>query len=65
MHLLEVGKRAAARLGAEVSQVIEVPMRGELAGKERNLVVFEKTGETPDEYPRRAGVPTQRPLGER
>ncbi len=30
---------------------------------ERTLLVFEKTGPTPDEYPREVGVPKHKPLG--
>jgi 16S rRNA (guanine527-N7)-methyltransferase len=32
---------------------------------ERVLVVVEKTGETPEAYPRRPGIPRRRPLGGR
>jgi hypothetical protein len=38
-------------------------MLPEAAGKERNLVIIQKVGETPARYPRRSGVVLKRPLG--
>ena len=57
------GKRAAERLGARVSDLIPVPRLPEIGEKERCLVIFEKTEETPAEYPRNVGVPAKKPLG--
>ncbi len=59
------GRRAAKLLGAEVSQVVRVPLLPEIAPKERSLVVLEKVTRTPDEYPRRPGMAKKRPLGHR
>jgi 16S rRNA (guanine527-N7)-methyltransferase len=51
---------AIAKLGGEVKELIrvEIPELNE----ERWLVVVKKTGETSAEYPRRAGMPSKRPL---
>jgi 16S rRNA (guanine527-N7)-methyltransferase len=60
---LAEGARAVATLGAEVKEIIKVPMLPEIGEKERNLVILEKIGETPVAYPRRAGAVAKRPLG--
>jgi len=55
--------RAAAILGltrVDIRAVKPYP-----AAENRHLHVFEKTGETPAEYPRREGVARKRPLGAR
>ena len=57
------GERAAAELGARVSDLIRVPRLPELEEKERTLVILEKVGETPQKYPRNVGVPAKKPLG--
>jgi 16S rRNA (guanine527-N7)-methyltransferase len=57
------GERAAERLGAKVSELIRVPHLPEIEKKERCLVIIEKVGETPGEYPRNVGVPAKKPLG--
>lgn len=57
------GERAAELLGARVSDLIRVPRLPEIEKKERCLVVIEKVGETPEEYPRKVGVPAKKPLG--
>ena len=62
---MEPGKKAANMLGAEVSQVVRVPLLPEIGPKERSLVVLEKVTRTPIEYPRRPGMPRKRPLGHR
>lgn len=54
------GERAAALLGGTVRAPQPVPVPG-LAG--HVIVRIDKTGETPDDYPRRTGVPGKRPLG--
>lgn len=60
---LEQGKHAASLLGAQVVDVLSVPLLTELRAEERCLVVLEKVQETPDKYPRRPGVARKRPLG--
>jgi 16S rRNA (guanine527-N7)-methyltransferase len=57
------GERAAELLGARVSDLIRVPRLPEIEKKERCLVIIEKLGETPEEYPRKVGVPAKKPLG--
>ena len=57
------GQRAAEKLGARVSDLIPVPQLPEIEKKERYLVIIEKVGETPEEYPRKVGVPAKKPLG--
>lgn len=48
-------------LGGHVQQLITVELPR--VPETRYLVVMEKTAATPGEYPRRAGVPTRKPLG--
>ena len=60
---LSEGERAAQRLGAEVSEVLQVPHLPEVGPKERRLVILEKVRETPQQYPRKVGVPAKKPLG--
>lgn len=60
---LEAGERVAARLGGELSEVIEVPFIPEIEKKRRQLVVIKKAGQTPEHYPRRSGRPAKQPLG--
>ncbi|WP_104991819.1 16S rRNA (guanine(527)-N(7))-methyltransferase RsmG [Deinococcus sp. NW-56] len=57
---LEAGRLAAAEVGGEVRAVdaFALPVLGEA----RTLVVVEKTGPTPERYPRREGVPARKPL---
>jgi 16S rRNA (guanine527-N7)-methyltransferase len=56
-----LGARAAAELGLRPVEVREVaPFAG---AHSRHLHVFEKVGETPARFPRRAGVAARRPLG--
>lgn len=47
-------------LGGNVKKIITVFLP--LTGDERKLVLIEKTGPTPEKYPRRPGVPQRRPL---
>jgi 16S rRNA (guanine527-N7)-methyltransferase len=56
---LRVGRRAAALLGAEIVSASELPV------ETTRLVVVRKTAPTPVEYPRRTGIPSREPLGER
>ncbi|MBA2712387.1 MAG: 16S rRNA (guanine(527)-N(7))-methyltransferase RsmG [Rubrobacteraceae bacterium] len=60
---LSEGSSAEGVLGATVAEVKHVPMLPEVGQKERNLVIIQKTGETPARYPRRAGVVARKPLG--
>ncbi len=60
---LSEGERAARMLGAEVATVRRVETIPEVGTKERHLVIFQKLGETPARYPRRAGMVAKRPLG--
>ena len=57
------GNSAAGVLGAKVAEIKRVPMLPEVGQKERNLVIIQKTGQTPEQYPRRAGVVARKPLG--
>ena len=57
------GRGAARELGAEVTDVLRVPMLTEVGDKERNLVIIRKVTETPNRYPRRAGLAVKKPLG--
>src|SRR5918994_46484 len=52
---LAEGRGALEALGAEMGEIARVPMLPEVGEKERNLVILEKTRETPARYPRRAG----------
>ena len=62
---LAEGNRAADALGAKVAEISRVPKLPEIGEKERNLVILEKTRETPAQYPRRPGIVAKRPLGVR
>jgi 16S rRNA (guanine527-N7)-methyltransferase len=50
-------------LGGTVEKVIPVELPG--ISETRYLVVLKKTACTPDRYPRRPGVPSKKPLGEK
>lgn len=60
---LAEGGRALKELGAEVEDVIRVPLLPEVGEKERRLVVLRKIRGTPGKYPRSVGVPAKKPLG--
>ena len=62
---LAEGNRAVVALGARVVETKRVPMLPEVGERERNLVILQKFGETPERYPRRAGIVAKRPLGVR
>jgi 16S rRNA (guanine527-N7)-methyltransferase len=62
---LAEGHGAIEALGAKVAETTRVPMLPEVGEKERNLVILEKTRETPARYPRRPGIVAKRPLGVR
>lgn len=57
------GERAANLLGAEIQEILEVPFTHEITAKERVLVVARKLSDTPEQYPRKDGVPRKSPLG--
>jgi len=60
---LSQGVAAAHKLGAELSETLEVAYRSQLPQKERRLLVFDKTSVTPARFPRRIGLAKKRPLG--
>jgi 16S rRNA (guanine527-N7)-methyltransferase len=60
---LSKGAAASHELGAELREVRVVEHEDQLPHKERRLVVFEKVGRTPRNFPRRVGVAKKRPLG--
>jgi 16S rRNA (guanine527-N7)-methyltransferase len=61
----EEGERAARLLGGKLTQTIEVPLLPEMEQKTRRLIVLRKTAETSGVYPRRVGIPSKIPLGQR
>ncbi len=58
---IEKAKRAVSLLGGELQETWEFDLNEEY---KRVILVFKKTGETPDEYPRENKVLLRRPLGE-
>jgi 16S rRNA (guanine527-N7)-methyltransferase len=56
---LRAGRRAAQRLGAQIISAATLPAEG------TRLVVATKIAPTPELYPRRAGIPSRNPLGDR
>jgi 16S rRNA (guanine527-N7)-methyltransferase len=59
----EEGVKAVGELGARIAGVEPVEMMPEVGDKQRNLVVIQKVGKTPERYPRRSGAVAKRPLG--
>ncbi len=57
---IKEAENALDTLGAEIKKIIELDVPGLEA--ERYLIVVEKKTETPEKYPRRAGIPKKRPL---
>jgi 16S rRNA (guanine527-N7)-methyltransferase len=57
---IEAAQAALKTLGAEVEEIIELDVPGLEA--ERYLIVVKKMSNTPEKYPRRAGIPKKRPL---
>ena len=51
---------ALSLLGGRLRKVIPVELQG--LAEARHLVVIDKIARTPDRYPRRAGIPSKRPL---
>lgn len=60
---LVAGQNAAKKLGAELLEVAPVRLLPQLDQKRRQIIVFRKTGSTPNGYPRRVGLAKKRPLG--
>jgi 16S rRNA (guanine527-N7)-methyltransferase len=52
--------RAFSLLGGRLRKVIPVELQG--LAESRHLVVIDKVARTPDHYPRRAGIPSKRPI---
>lgn len=59
------GERALSKLGGTVREEVQVRYLSGIEQGERRLLLLEKTGETPNVYPRRTGVPARHPLGSR
>lgn len=57
---VEAATNALATLGGEVSQVLPVKIPG--LEEVRHLIVIQKIGPAPPQYPRRPGMPAKRPL---
>ena len=57
---MEEGRYAVEKLGGRYGET--VPVMLSLLGEGRVVVVMEKVSPTPDQFPRRPGLPTKRPL---
>ncbi len=57
---LAAARAVAPLLGGAPPEVVRYALPG---GAGRRLLVVEKAGVTPEQYPRRDGVPAKRPLG--
>jgi len=57
---IETSRNALAELRAEATKTVRYRLPGEKS--DRFVIAIEKKGETPDRYPRRAGIPQKRPL---
>ncbi len=57
---IQESKKAIAMLGGRLSGMVPVNIEG--LRDRRCLVVIDKVGTTPAEYPRRPGLPTRRPI---
>lgn len=57
---VHAAERATKLLGGHLRQLMPVTLPGVV--EERYLVVVDKIAATPGKYPRRAGIPTKRPL---
>jgi 16S rRNA (guanine527-N7)-methyltransferase len=58
---LKAGERAASMLGGKTVSAMSISVP--YLNSERNLIVVEKSSQTPLNYPRRPGIPAKRPLG--
>ena len=52
---------AFAILGGEISEIVNLDLPND-SGK-RTLIVMKKIAPTPDAFPRRAGMPSKKPIG--
>ena len=59
---MTAARRAAFLLGGTVRGILDAPVPGREEWA-HVLLITEKTGKTPDSYPRRAGTPGKEPLG--
>lgn len=57
---VETAQKAIVTLGGQVQEIVPVSVPG-LAGA-RHLVILEKVSPSPQQYPRRPGMPAKRPL---
>lgn len=57
---VHAAEAAITTLGGRVRQLVPVELRG--LAETRHLIVVDKVAATPDNYPRRPGVPKKRPL---
>lgn len=56
---IEEAKIAIEILGGKIEKIENLLLHGEL---ERNLIIIKKIKNTPEKYPRKAGIPTKQPL---
>lgn len=60
---VKAGEKAALAMESEICEVVKVPFLAELPDKQRNLVILRKLTDTPEQYPRKNGMPRRNPLG--
>lgn len=56
---IEEGKKAIEILGGKIEKIENLLLPGNL---ERNLIIIKKIKNTPEKYPRKAGIPAKQPL---
>ena len=56
---IEEGKKAIEILGGKIEKIENILLPGNL---ERNLIIIKKIKNTPEKYPRKAGIPSKQPL---
>ena len=56
---IKEAKNAIEILGGEIKKVENIKLKDEI---ERNIIIIGKVKETPDKYPRKAGIPIKQPL---
>ena len=52
--------RAIHLLGGKLHKLVHIELPGVV--EERFIVIVDKVAQTPDEYPRRTGIPSKRPI---
>ncbi|MCL6477915.1 MAG: 16S rRNA (guanine(527)-N(7))-methyltransferase RsmG [Peptococcaceae bacterium] len=57
---LDASRKAIGLLGGELERMDRFKLP--LVNEERTILLFKKTGPTPEKYPRRAGMPAKRPI---